>query len=246
MKILGIDIGGSALKGAVVDPKNGKLLEERFRIETPGRVSPKEMAEIVEEIRLHFHYRGKIGIGFPGVIQNDVAQTAANLDKRFIGQDLGQLFGGSTGCPVHILNDADAAGLAEMRFGAGRGHEGVVLLLTLGTGVGSAVFNRGILCPNTEFGHFPFHGDDAEKRVAASVRKNLDLSWHKWGKELDEYLGILEKVLWPELIILGGGVSSKSDQFFKYLKRRTPIVPASFHNEAGIVGAAMAAASGRK
>ena len=242
MKILGIDIGGSALKGAPVDTKTGKLLGERYRVETPTRVSPKRMAEIVQEIAAHFKWRGPIGVGFPGVIQKGVVLTAANLDKDFIGCDLEKFFGEATGCRVHALNDADAAGVAEMRFGAGKKHPGVVLLLTLGTGVGSALFYRGVLYPNTELGHLPFRGRDAEKWVAASVRKAKDLSWHAWGKQLDHYLAVLEAVLWPELIILGGGVSAKSDKFFKYLKRRTPIVPAEFLNEAGIVGAALAAA----
>lgn len=242
MKILGIDIGGSALKGAPVETKTGRLLGERYRVETPKKVSPDRMAEIVQEIAQHFKWNGPIGVGFPGVIENSVVRTAANLDKKFIDCDLAKLFGRATGSPVQAINDADAAGIAEMRFGAGRKHEGVVLLLTLGTGVGSALFYRGVLYPNTEFGHLPFEGHDAEKIVAASVKEAKDLSWHSWGKQLDAYLAVLEAVLWPELIILGGGVSVKSDKFLKYLKRRTPVVPAEFHNEAGIVGAALAAA----
>lgn len=246
MKILGIDIGGSALKAAPVDTKTGKLLAERFRVETPEKVSPKRMAEITKEIVEHFKWRGPIGAGFPGVVQNNVVKTAANLDKHFIGVNLSKLFGAATKCPVYALNDADAAGIAEMRFGAGKKHQGAVLLLTLGTGVGSALFYRGVLYPNSELGHLPMEGVDAEKRVAASVRKAEDLSWHHWGKRLDDYIAVLEAILWPELIILGGGVSAKSDKFLKYLKRRTPIVPAKFLNEAGIVGAALAAEAARK
>jgi polyphosphate glucokinase len=242
MKLLGIDIGGSALKGAPVDTETGQLLGERFRIETPKRVSPDEMAGIVRQIATHFKWRGRIGIGFPGVVQNNVAKTAANLDKRFIDCDLAELFSKASGCKTTAINDADAAGIAEMKFGAGKGRDGVVLLLTLGTGVGSALFYRGILYPNTELGHLPMRGCAAEKRVAASVRKAKDLSWDVWGERLDEYVGILEMLLWPELVILGGGVSAKSEKFMKYLKRRTPIVPAEFENEAGIVGAALAAA----
>lgn len=241
MKILGIDIGGSALKGAPVDTKNGRLLEERYRVETPKKLSPDQMAKIVQEIAVHFKWKGPIGVGFPGVIEGSLVRTSANLDKKFIDTDLSKLFGRATGLGVHAINDADAAGIAEMRFGAGKGHEGAVLLLTLGTGVGSALFYRGVLYPNTELGHLPFEGHDAEKRVAASVKENEDLSWHHWAKSLDRYLAVLEAVLWPELIILGGGVSAKSDKFLKYLKRRTPVVPAEFHNEAGIVGAALAA-----
>lgn len=243
MKILGIDIGGSALKGAPVETKTGRLLGERYRVETPKRVSPDRMAEIVGEIAEHFQWKGPIGVGFPGVIETSIVRTSANLDKRFIDCDLAQLFGRATGSAVHAINDADAAGIAEMRFGAGKGKDGTVLLLTLGTGVGSALFYRGVLYPNTELGHLPFKGDDAEKRVAASVKESQDLSWHHWGKQLDAYLDVLETVLWPELIILGGGVSAKSEKFFKYLKRRAPVVPAQFLNEAGIVGAALAAAS---
>lgn len=242
MKILGIDIGGSALKGAPVDTATGKLLAERYRVETPTRVSPDRMAEIVQEIATQFKWRGPIGVGFPGVVQKGVVLTAANLDKAFIGINLETFFGAATRCRVHALNDADAAGVAEMRFGAGKTHHGTVLLLTLGTGVGSALFYRGVLYPNSELGHLPMSGRDAEKWVAASVRKAKDLSWHHWGKRLDAYIAILENVLWPELIILGGGVSAKSDKFFKYLKRRTRIVPAEFLNEAGIVGAAIEAA----
>lgn len=242
MKVLGIDIGGSALKGAPVDTKTGRLLADRYRVETPTRVSPQRMAEIVQEIALHFKWRGQIGVGYPGVIQGSFARTAANLDKRFIGSDLSVLFGKTSGCSVSAINDADAAGLAEMRFGAGQSCQGAVLLLTLGTGVGSALFYDGVLYPNTELGHLPFLGHDAEKLVAASVRKAKGLSWSAWAKRLDAYLAVLESVLWPELIILGGGISAESDKFFRYLRRRTRIVPAEFLNEAGIVGAALAAA----
>ncbi len=241
MKILGIDIGGSALKGAPVETKTGRLLSERFRVETARKVSPDRMAAIVREIAEHFKWDGPIGVGFPGVIEKAVVKTAANLDKKFIGCDLAELFGRATGLPVHAMNDADAAGIAEMRFGAGQGREGAVLLLTLGTGVGSALFYRGVLYPNTEFGHLPFQGVGAEKIVAASVKEAKDLSWNDWGRQLDTYLAVLESLLWPELIILGGGVSAKSHKFLKYLKRRTPVVAAEFYNEAGIVGAALAA-----
>lgn len=240
MKILGIDIGGSALKGAPVDTQTGKLLAERFRVETPDKASPDEMAAMVARIAAHFRWKGPIGVGFPGVVQESVARTAANLDRRFVDCDLAALFSKATGCRVSATNDADAAGFAEMTFGAGHGHQGVVLLLTLGTGVGSALFYNGVLFPNSELGHLPMRGRAAEKRVAASVRSAQGLGWKEWGTRLDDYLAVLEMLLWPELIILGGGVSAKSDKFFKYLKRRTPVVPAEFLNEAGIVGAAMA------
>jgi polyphosphate glucokinase len=242
MKILGIDIGGSAVKAAPVDTKTGRLLAERHRIATPQVVSPKKMASIVAAQVKHFKWTGPVGIGFPGVIHGSTATTSANLHKDFIGCDLGALFAKATGLPVRVVNDADAAGIAEMRFGAGRREKGTVILLTLGTGVGSALFYAGQLYPNSELGHLPWKGDSAEKFVAASVKEAKGLSWHKWGKRLSRYLGIIETILEPDLIILGGGVSAESDKFFKYLKTRSPVVPAQSKNEAGIVGAALWAA----
>jgi len=239
MKVLGIDIGGSAVKGAPVDTETGKFLAERFRVETPELITPRRMAAVVVEIAHHFDWHGPIGVGFPGVVQGTTVRTAANLHPGFVDCDLGKLLGNATHCPVLVTNDADAAGLAEMRFGAGKGVQGAVLLLTLGTGVGSALFYRGVLYPNTELGHLPLKGRSAEKLVSAAVRKSSGLSWVEWGKRLNNYILILEKILWPELIIVGGGVSSKSDKFFKYLKTRAPVVPAKLLNGAGIVGAAL-------
>ena len=238
MKILGIDIGGSALKGAPVDIKTGRLLAERFRVETPEVVTPAAMAKIVAEIARHFKWRGPIGIGFPGVIHGSRILTSANLHPKFIGCDGGKLFAKATGCPVTQTNDAAAAALAEMRFGAGRGFKGKTLLLTLGTGIGSSLCYHGMVVP-CEFGHLQVHGKSAEYFVSASARKRRDLSWHKWGTELGEYIRTLEQMLWPELIIIGGGVSAKSRKFFKYVKPRARMVPAKFLNEAGIVGAAL-------
>jgi polyphosphate glucokinase len=240
-KILGIDIGGSAIKGAPVEIHTGRLLAERLRIETPKAVTPAKMAKLAAEITRHFHWRGPIGIGFPGVIQGPRILTSANLHKGFIGLDGGKLFSQATGCPVALINDAAAAGLAEMEFGAGRNFGGKALLLTLGTGVGSVLFHRGTIFP-CELGHLPFKGVDAEKRVAAAVRKKKGLSWSEWGGELGRYISLLENILWPELIIIGGGVSGKHEKFFKYLKLRAKLVPAEFFNQAGIVGAALWAA----
>lgn len=240
MNVLGIDIGGSAVKGAPVDTRTGKLLAERFRIETPDKVSPQRMGEIVAEIAKHFRWRGTIGVGFPGVVQGSTLRTSANLHKKLIGCDLGAIIEKATKCRVRIINDADAAGLAEMRFGAGRDQKGAVLLLTLGTGVGSAMFWRGVLQPNTELGHLPIRGKSAEKFIAASARRIRDLTWKQWGTELGGYVRILETLLWPELIIIGGGVSDKHHKFFKYMKTRARLVPAEFFNDAGIVGAALA------
>jgi polyphosphate glucokinase len=240
-KILGIDIGGSAVKGAPVETRTGLLLAERYRIETPGVVTPVKMAKLVAEVAGYFHWRGPIGIGFPGVIHGPRILTAANLHKGFIGLDGGKLFSKATGCSVAMINDAAAAGLAEMTFGAGRNFFGKALLLTLGTGVGSVLFNHGAIFP-CELGHLPYKGKDAEKTVAASVRKRKNLAWSEWSRELNRYLSLLENILWPELIILGGGVSAKHEKFFHYLKLRTKVVPAEFLNQAGIVGAALWAA----
>ena len=238
MKILGIDIGGSAVKGAPVDPKTGRLLAERFRIETPKAVTPAAMAKIVAEIARHFKWHGPIGIGFPGVIHGSCILTSANLHKKFIGCDGGKLFAKATRCRVTLTNDAAAAALAEMQFGAGRGFQGKTLLLTLGTGIGSSLCYHGMVVP-CEFGHLPLHGKSAERFVSSAARKRRGLSWPEWGAELGAYVRTLEQILWPELIIIGGGVSAKSRKFFKYVKPRARMVPAKFLNEAGIVGAAL-------
>jgi polyphosphate glucokinase len=190
------------------------------------------------EIARHFQWKGPIGIGFPSVIERGRMLTAANLHQSFIGCNGRALFAQATRCRVQLVNDAAAAGLAEMRFGAGRGFQGKALLLTLGTGVGSVLFNEGTIFP-CEFGHLPYKGRDAEKHVAASVRKARDLSWEEWGDRLNEYLGLLERVLWPELIIIGGGVSAKHEKFFHYLRTRARLKPARMLNAAGIVGAAL-------
>ena len=242
MKILGIDIGGSAVKGAPVDTKTGRLLAERHRIATDGKPTPAQMAETVKELAAHFKWRGPIGVGFPGVIHGPRIFTSANLHKDFCGCDAVSLFGQSTGCRVALVNDADAAGLAEIRFGAGRNVSGTVLLLTLGTGVGSALFSDGRLYQNSELGHLPIRGKSAERFVSSAAKVRRDLSYRKWGKELGDYVHILENILWPELIIIGGGVSKDHQKFFKHIKPRAKLVPAEFFNEAGIVGAALWAA----
>ncbi|MGA2016289.1 MAG: polyphosphate--glucose phosphotransferase [Opitutaceae bacterium] len=238
MRVLGIDIGGSSIKGAPVETGTGRLLAGRFKIETPLLLSPAEMADAAGMIAAHFRWRGPVGIGFPGVIHGSTVLTAANLDKKFVGCDGIKLFSRAIGRPVALTNDAAAAGLAEMRFGAGRNFDGKALLLTLGTGVGSVLFFRGALYP-CELGHLKMDGRDAERRVAASVKNRKDLSWKSWGKRLGRYIAILERLLWPELIIIGGGVSAKHAKFFKYVKPRARMVPAEFLNEAGIVGAAL-------
>ncbi|HVS54337.1 MAG TPA: ROK family protein [Opitutaceae bacterium] len=245
MKILGIDIGGSALKGAPVETETGRLLAERHRVPTPELLAPREMARAAAEIAAHFRWRGPIGVGFPGVVHGTRVLTAANLHEDFVGCDVAKLFAKSTGCPVALINDAAAAALAEMKFGAGKNFHGKVLLLTLGTGVGSALAYQGVVVP-LELGHLPWHGKkSAEKYVAASVREEKDLGWEEWGERLRGYLHVLERVLWPELIIVGGGVSAKHRKFFKFVKPRAKMVPARFFNEAGIVGAALCAEQAR-
>jgi polyphosphate glucokinase len=238
MKILGIDIGGSALKGAPVDTQTGRLLAERHRIPTPAMLTPAQMAAAVADMARHFRWRGPVGVGFPSVIHGGRMMTASNLDKKFIGCEGQALFAKATRLRVTLVNDAAAAGEAEMRFGAGRGFKGKTLLLTLGTGVGSALAYRGVLFP-CELGQFPWKGRPAEKRVAASVKKAKGLSWARWGGRLDKYLEVVEEFLWPELIIIGGGISAKHAKFFPYLHTRARLVPAKMLNEAGIVGAAL-------
>ena len=239
MKVLGIDIGGSGVKGALVDTESGELITERHRIDSEHKPSPKEMAKMVKTIAKYFDWTGPIGVGFPGVIHGSVIKTSANLHQDFCDCDAVKLFSEATKCPVSLVNDADAAGLAEIRFGAGRDVPGKVLLLTLGTGVGSALFYNGRLCPNMELGHLPIDGKSAERFVSSAARERRDLSWKKWGKELNGYLQILEEILWPELIIIGGGVSAKHEKYFKHLKTRAKLVPAASLNAAGIVGAAL-------
>ena len=241
MHVLGIDIGGSGIKGAVVDAETGEMITERFRLDTPVGARPAAVAEVVSEVVRHFDWKGPVGCTFPAVIRNGVAYSAANVDKSWIGTDAKALFEKATGCPVTVINDADAAGIAEMVFGAGRDKQGVIILLTLGTGIGSAVFVDGHLHPNTELGHIEINGGDAERQTAESARQRADLTWKKWGKRLNRYFQTLEFLLSPDLFIVGGGVSKKSEKFFKYIKTRAPLVVAQMLNEAGIIGGAMAA-----
>lgn len=239
--ILGIDIGGSGIKGAPVNIKNGRILKERFRLETPEPSSPKAIAEAVVQVVKHFKWKGPVGCGFPGVIQRGFVRTAANVDKSWIDTNINKLLSDATGLPVYAINDADAAGLAEMKFGSGKDKKGVVLLLTVGTGIGTVLFSNGKLVPNLEMGHIELHGMDAEKQCSDAVRKDLDLTWEEWAKKFNEYLLAIHALLWPDLIILGGGASKKTDKFLDLLKVKAKIVPAKLLNEAGLVGAAIAA-----
>jgi polyphosphate glucokinase len=247
MHAFGIDIGGTGIKAAPVDVAAGKLLAERKKIETPRPALPDAVAGVVHEIVSDFEWSGPIGITFPGVVTDGVTRTAANLDEAWIGLDAGDLFGKATGNPVRVLNDADAAGVAEMKFGAGVGQKGTVLMLTLGTGIGSALFFNGILVPNTEFGHVEIDGHDAEKRASEHAKELHDMGWGKWASRVEEYLQHMEALLSPDLFIIGGGISKQSEKFLPLLKGiRAKIVPATLQNDAGIVGAAMAIASDQK
>lgn len=242
MKVLGIDIGGTGIKGAVVDTKHGVLKTDRLRLLTPHPAQPDAVAEVVQTLTRHFDWTGPIGCTFPGVTKGGTIHTAANLVPEWVGVDGAELFGAATGCPVTLLNDADAAGLAEVAFGAARGNEGVVLLITLGTGLGSALIQGGNLVPNTELGHIELRGDDAEKYAAEIVRERDDLSYEEWGGRVGEYLRMVEGLFWPDLFVLGGGISKKLDKFDQFLQCRTPVVAARLLNQAGIVGAALQAA----
>jgi polyphosphate glucokinase len=237
----GVDIGGSGIKGCPVDLDAGRLIGERVRIETPQPSAPEAVYAAVGQIVAQFGWTEGIGVTFPGVMKHGVAYTAANMDKRWIGTDVDAGMGRHVPGTVETLNDADAAGLAEMRFGAGRDRDGVVLMLTFGTGIGSALFVDGHLVPNTEFGHIQVDGEDGERRASAAAREREDLDYPAWAQRVDRYLDVLEAGLWPDLIIVGGGVSKKAHKWVPLLTTRTPVVPAELLNDAGIVGAALAA-----
>ncbi|MDQ1295789.1 MAG: hypothetical protein QG608_3676 [Actinomycetota bacterium] len=241
----GVDIGGTGIKGAPVDLSAGRFAAQRIRATTPSPSTPDAIATIVAEILDGFGRDAghlPIGVTFPAVIQHGVARTAANVDGSWIGTDVDRLLTDRLGRRVHVVNDADAAGVAEARFGAARDVEGVVIMTTLGTGIGTAVLVNGQLVPNTELGHLEIGGRDAEARAAGVVRETEKLSWEEWAKRLQQYYRKLEDLLWPDLIVVGGGISKKSDKYLPLLKLRTPIVPAALRNEAGIIGAATLAA----
>ena len=242
MQSFGVDIGGSGIKGCTVDLAEGRLVGERIRVDTPQPSTPEAVYAVVADIVGAFGWTGEVGVTFPGVMKKGVAHTAANVDKSWIDTDIdADLERRLPGGPVQTLNDADAAGLAEMRYGAGRDRAGVVLLLTFGTGIGSALFVDGHLVPNTEFGHIEVDGEDGERRASAAAREREDLSYPAWAKRVDRFLDVLEGSVWPDLIIVGGGVSKKADKWVPLLSTRTPVVPAQLRNDAGIVGAALAA-----
>ncbi|MGH3762081.1 polyphosphate--glucose phosphotransferase [Actinophytocola sp.] len=239
----GVDIGGSGIKGCTVDLDAGKLHDERIRIATPDPSKPDAVADVVKQIVDEFGWRGPVGITLPAVIKRGVAHTAANIDKSWLGTDAAALFADRLRQDpknVVVLNDADAAGIAEISYGWPHDREGVVVLLTFGTGIGSALFLDGRLVPNTEFGHLEVDGHDAETRAAASVKEDKDLSWAEWAGRVSRYIRGLEDLIWPDLIIAGGGVSKKADKWLPLLEVRTRVVAAELRNDAGIVGAAVA------
>jgi polyphosphate glucokinase len=241
MITFGIDIGGSGIKGSPVDLDKGELVAERVRIETPQPSTPENCAQVIAEILKHFDYHGAVGITYPGVVKNGVTLTAANVDHSWIGFDAAGLMQKVVGMPVVVLNDADAAGIAEITYGAGKGVSGTVCMLTFGTGIGSAFFVDGLLFPNTEMGHMLIRDKDAEKRSSAKVKTDKKLTWKQWSKRVNELLTEVDKLFSPDLIIIGGGISKQFDRYQKFLKSQARIVPAHFLNDAGIIGAAMAA-----
>jgi polyphosphate glucokinase len=240
MNVLGIDVGGSGIKGAIVDIETGALVTERHRIKTPKGAEPEDVAKVVAEIAAHFNWQGPIGIGFPGPIKHGVVMMIANLSQAWAGLDAASLFAAATNCPVTVANDADVAGLAEMTFGAGKDQAGTVIMVTLGTGIGTAIFSNGHLIPNSEFGHVEVNGKNAESKASDAARQRDDLSWKKYAKRLNRYFGTLEMLFWPDLFIVGGGISKEHEKFLPLLEIQTKIVPAEMLNEAGIIGAALA------
>lgn len=246
---LGIDVGGSGIKGAPVDLRTGVFAEDRLRIDTPAKSTPDAVADVIEQIVEHFKDLvgpQPIGVTLPSVVTHGVVQTAANIDQSWIGTNIEDLLQERLGRPVTVLNDADAAGVGELQFGAARNTEGLVLVSTLGTGIGSALLNNGRLLPNSELGHLEIDGHDAESQAASSIKENEDLSWEDWAQRLQRYYSHVENLLWPDLIVVGGGISKKADKFLPLLHLRAPIVAAQLRNAAGIVGAAYEAVASAK
>ncbi|MBD0778073.1 ROK family protein [Maribacter sp. ANRC-HE7] len=242
MVVLGIDIGGSGIKGALVDSLTGEMLTERHRIPTPPSRKPKEMAIVVNELVQHFNHKGPIGVGFPTVIKNGYCKSPGNLHKKWLGLNVQELFAEATGLPVTVINDADAAGYATMNYGIGKGKLGLVIMITIGTGLGSGAFLDGELIPNFELGQIPYKKfKKIESWASAAAKEREELSYEKWGKRFNTFLGLVELLVSPDLIILGGGTSKKFNQFKQCITIGTPVIPAELRNEAGIIGAASAA-----
>lgn len=237
--VVGVDIGGTGIKAAPVDLFAGDITTERVMLPTPSPATPQAVAHVVGEVLQHIGVDGPVGLAVPAVVRAGVVETASHIDHTWIGVNAVDFFSKVTGRPVAVMNDADAAGIAEMRFGAGRGQDGVVAVITLGTGIGSALFVDGKLVPNSELGHLPLHEDAAEKWAAESVRQREDLSWPDYASRLQTYLEVIQRVLWPQLIIVGGGISNVAHEFLPLIELRTPIIPAQLRNHAGIIGSAL-------
>jgi polyphosphate glucokinase len=237
----GVDVGGSGIKGGVVDLDTGALVGERFKLATPQPATPAAVATTVAAVVREFGWTGKLGVTYPGVVTNGIVRTAANVDKDWIGTNAAEVISAELGGQeVTVLNDADAAGLAEEHYGAGKDNTGLIVLLTFGTGIGSAVIHNGVLLPNTEFGHLEVGGKEAEHRAASSVKERKEWNYQRWTEEVTKVLVVVENAIWPDLFIAGGGISRKADRWIPMLKNRVPVVPAALLNTAGIVGAAMA------
>lgn len=238
----GVDVGGSGIKGGIVDLDTGALIGDRVKVLTPQPSTPEAVAKTVATVVREFGWTGPLGVTYPGVVTDGIVRTAANVDKGWIGANAAEIIGNELGGQVvTVLNDADAAGIAEARFGAGKDKTGVIVLLTFGTGIGSAVIHNGVLLPNTEFGHLEVGGKEAEHRAASSVKERKEWSYERWTQEVTKVLVAIENAIWPDLFIAGGGISRKADKWIPLLQNRTPVVAAALQNEAGIVGAALAA-----
>ncbi len=241
MEILGIDIGGTGIKGALVDSVTGEMLTKRFRIPTPPSRKPQEMAEVIKQIIKHFDYKGPVGCGFPATIKKGKVTSQGNLHKKWLGVNVEELFSSVTGLPCTVINDADAAGYATMNYGIGKGEKGFVMMITIGTGLGSGAFLDGKLIPNFELGHIPYKKySKIESWAAASIKEKENLSYQKWGKRFNKFLALVELIVSPDLIILGGGASKDFDEFKDCIKISTPVIAAKLRNHAGIIGAAAA------
>ncbi|MDZ7717214.1 MAG: ROK family protein [Balneolaceae bacterium] len=241
MEILGIDVGGTGIKGAIVDVERGKLITERYRLLTPKPATLPAVIETFEAIISHFDWNGPVGCGFPAAVKDEIVKTASKIDDSWIGINASAQIEKETGCPTHLVNDADAAGYAEIEFGAGKDINGTIFIAAFGTGIGTAIFHNHQLVPNTELGHIPLHGMDAEDYAANSIREKYNLSWEEWGGRVNEYLQLIVALFWPDIIIVGGGVSKSFHEFKPYLDVDSKIVPAQSRNHAGIIGAALAA-----
>ena len=241
MELLGIDVGGTGIKGAIINTANGQLVSKRKRLPTPQPANPKLIIETVVEMIRFFNWNKEIGCGFPSVIQEGVVRTASNIDNQWIGLNAANLLTKASGCPTYLVNDADAAGKAEIAFGSGQDKNGNLIFFTVGTGIGTAFFHHGNLYPNTELGFLKIKGRYAEHYAANSIRESEKLSWSQWGKRFSHYLKKVELMFPSDLFILGGGISKKFEHYKPYLKCKTPIVPAQLKNNAGIIGAALVA-----